>query len=485
MTERSPDFSNAVSAREAGTKSPDHKEKQELDFLLRIQGKNLYELEESIKHRKKEISEGRANDAMLWELKELRKQREKSKNDFLERIKSKKIPELNGSIKYRERKIKSGRASDIMRWEVEELKKLKKILEVKPPKQEKTKDDLTSFSSHEKLIAYAMLFGQDDAVKKYMLDPEKSRELIFQKKDLATLVDNFKKNPVQFLEKGRNNLQLILTDKKLSNPEDRELIFRTYLDAFFSLQVKLDRIAYPADAKRIFRNQVPEYVMEGLSDMGGDDEIDPNRRRSREKIRVNKQEIFAQAKELFVAVFQEITASNFDPKKDADKIKQLIINKVAKYVYTKMPYDRMVRAPQVAKNAGMSIALHRVPELNLAVCRHHALYTQVLLQAFGLESRLLKCYVSMGPMDGGGAHAANLVKVENLWHILDTTIPEEISPTQKIVFIKNTDERSVNMNYQNYSWEVPAYDKGTNTKRVYTSRHNMNYRIMDNQGNKK
>jgi len=112
----------------------------------------------------------------------------------------------------------------------------------------------------------------------------------------------------------------------------------------------------------------------------------------------------------------------------------------------------------------------------MAVCRHQALYVQVLLQSLGLTSQLLKCNLD------GYSHVANLLRIDNKWHVLDVTNPEKGEDGKLKVFIRQIPE--IENPYKDdleHKWQFPAKKKdGTIGSRVYQLRRNMFYRIMDN-----
>lgn len=128
---------------------------------------------------------------------------------------------------------------------------------------------------------------------------------------------------------------------------------------------------------------------------------------------------------------------------------------------------------------GHSVALSTTGEHKLMVCRHHALVTQTLLQAFGIESRLMKSNVTFDQKKEPALepHANNLVRIGNKWYLLDATAPEPLPNGKSKVFMKDIPERSVNLNAQTYMWRLQETDGST---RIYRSRSNMNYRIRDN-----
>jgi hypothetical protein len=131
---------------------------------------------------------------------------------------------------------------------------------------------------------------------------------------------------------------------------------------------------------------VPEYIPNGLVDMGSDSTFDAARR-SREKILVDKKIIFEQSKKLFYDIFSKDLS-----KLDNGKIKNYFILRIAAFVHKEMPYSHENTKPFL--NAKKSVPLSESFKRKLAVCRHHALYSQVLMQSFGITSRLLKCNVN-------------------------------------------------------------------------------------------
>lgn len=149
--------------------------------------------------------------------------------------------------------------------------------------------------------------------------------------------------------------------------------------------------------------------------------------------------------------------------------KLAIIKAIASSVYSTMQYDYEEKGVAHV-NAGRVIGLHETFEDKLAECRHHALYTQVLLQACGITSRLLKCDVDFG--NGQlGAHAANIVRVNSKWYLLDATNPDSKDGVGE-VFLIPLPERDIDPNSSNaMEWTVPRKKDGKSWK--YRSRNNM------------
>ena len=288
--------------------------------------------------------------------------------------------------------------------------------------------------------------------------------------DTGMLAEKFQKDPGRCLAFARNNLLSIMQDTRFSKTEKLERLSR-YLDAHFALQIKLDHAAFPADGK--IRRGIPDYVPDGLSDMGSDPTIDPSDR-FREKIRVGKEEIFKLAKPLFTEIFShDFTGWT------AEKIKRYIVDQIGVFIYNEMPYHEEQDPFPNPEHSIPLVAAHRD---RLAICRHHAMYGQVLLQACGITSRLLKCDVNFHDGQGSVAHAANLVRIQGKWHLVDYTNPDQNKGIGQ-VFHAGLQETDINLNRkQSYTWN--ARRKHNNEIYTYTSRNNMYYRIRDNKKDK-
>jgi hypothetical protein len=287
--------------------------------------------------------------------------------------------------------------------------------------------------------------------------------------DTGMLAEKFQKDPSRCLAFARNNLLAIMQDTRLSKTEKLERLSR-YLDAHFALQLKLDHAAFPADDK--IRYGVPDYIPDGLSDMGSDSTIDPSDR-FREKIRVGKEEIFQLAKPLFTDIFSH-DFTNWTP----EKIKRFIVDRIGVFIYNEMPYHEK---QDPFPNPSHSVTLVSAHRDHLAVCRHHAMYGQVLLQACGITSRLLKCNVDFHNGRGSGGHVANLVRIQGKWHLVDYTNPDYNNGVGK-VFHAGLSETDIDLNKHTYTWN--ARRKHENEIYTYTSRNNMYYRIRDNKKDK-
>ena len=324
----------------------------------------------------------------------------------------------------------------------------------------------------EKALANGMLHSKLDAVSTFKLTPQgRIHSIDFDSKDYASLVEKFKNDPKDCLAIARENLFSIRKDPRLSAQERNDRLSR-YLDAYFKLQIKLDHGAFPPNNK-VFKG-IPSYVPDGLSDMGADPSVEPDTR-TREKLRVNKEQIFEQCKDLFMTVFS-YDFSDIPEQERQERMKMFIARKTSLYIYKKLQYDAKNEAFPARFN---SIPLARYGEKRLAICRQQALYTQVLLQTFGLTSRLMKTDVSF---DTGypGPHANNLVRINHKWFVLDATNPEKLnSQLQSTVFIKQIPERDMDLNNKTYKWSFDTpYDV-----RSYATRNNMYYRIMNNVKN--
>src|SRR5581483_10819952 len=268
----------------------------------------------------------------------------------------------------------------------------------------------------EEALAYVMHSGAARTLIEYTMDTEGQRYHTypeFQSRDFNSLVGRYKGNPKDSLAYARQALFGIHTDRKL-NAGQKERRLSRYLDAYFDLQVHLDRAAFPETPYGQSVTGVPSYIPDGLVDMGSDSRLDSRKRFGRERIHVDKRQILGTYKDLFETVFsQDISGMS------STEVKTRIVNTVLYGVYSRMSYDYANEFLRRLDNGdAMSISLS---DLERGVCRHHALVTQVLLQAFGITSRLLKNDVENNGY--GGPHAANLVRIDNDWYLADATQP--------------------------------------------------------------
>jgi hypothetical protein len=337
--------------------------------------------------------------------------------------------------------------------------KANNISKVENPKQE--------LSVQQKALVSGMLGEVDDATTRYeMRGGQRYYRDIFREGDWEALVKKFKDDPKDCLALARNNLMSIMADRTVPEEERRSRV-RRYVDSYFGLMIRLDRSAFPPSSE--IGEGIPDYIPDGLSDFGSDRKPDPASR-NREKIRVDKENIFAQSKEFFYEIFSKDFSGH-----DSEKMKKYFALRVAQFVYDKMPYNHY-RQDEL-ENSKKSVLLSDVAEKELAVCRHHALYSQVLFQSLGMATRLLKCDVSF---DGGnrfGGHAVNLVRINNKWYLMDVTIPDQ-KDGKKVPFLQFVPDSDVDVNKKEYNWKFHRNDGKTYH---YRSRNNMFYRINDNR----
>lgn len=323
----------------------------------------------------------------------------------------------------------------------------------------------TPLNLQERVLAAGMLEGDISNSINYRIDSDGSKIVnAMPENHLPELVAKFKQNTKDVLAIGRSNLLAIEVDKNIPKQERDERVKR-YLPAFLNLQIKLDKLTYPPDD--VVHNFVPSYIPDRLTDMGSDPRISPEYRSDREKIRVNKAEIFRRAKSLF----EEVYTQDLEGKELGDW-KESVVKMVAMFVYDSMPYNREHRVHSSV--FGRSVGAEEIIDKRLAVCRHHALVAQVLLQSFGITSRLLKCDVDFGKGKGFSAHAANLVRIDHQWYLLDTTNPD-LKDGKKDVFLRAVSDKDIQLNTKTYDWEFVRNRDGSKYK--YRSRDNMYFKV--------
>lgn len=289
---------------------------------------------------------------------------------------------------------------------------------------------------------------------------------------IEKVLNLFEKDPKDVTAILRWALIALYRDTKISLDFLKTDRLERYLQASLTLQVRMDRAIFKADDA--VKAGVPEYIPDGLSDMGSDPEIDPLKR-EREKIRVDKAKIFSRYSGRLLQLFMAISESNEDP--NSTNLKGFMVEFVSQAVYEELPYDRFQLAGLKGVLLGQSININYVAEHRLAVCRHQALETQVLLQALGINCQLLKCKVEFFP-GRRGAHVANLVRLNGTWYLLDVTNPDFQANTPKVFLreIKGLDKNPY-LDDKDHVWELGS-DIGL---RKYILRRNMFYRIRDNK----
>lgn len=267
------------------------------------------------------------------------------------------------------------------------------------------------------------------------------------------LVAKFRKEPFPVLEVLAQNMIAIAQDDQMSEAE-KELRVERYLDDYSALQLKLDADAWPSTGDKVYRG-IPDYVPDGFSDMGADPGVQDVFRKGREKLRVRKQHLLNQAKDLFRQVFLK---GSLEERPRAESI--------YRWVYETIPYDARTFGGGWGNG---SVNLDDIYQAaHGGVCRHHALATQVLNQAFGLESRLLKCTLN------GGSHGANLVRLDGVWHLEDVTNPRS-RHGQLAYFLVPLSVSEIDLNEDSYSWEIASQGE----QRIYCSRNDMFYQIKN------
>lgn len=319
-------------------------------------------------------------------------------------------------------------------------------------------------------LGSGMLYRAEDATTSYEQRGKlRIHTASFTPNEYEALVREFRHDPFPRLAFARENLLSIMKDQRLT-PEKRRERLERYIDAFISLNIKLDKDAFPP-SDHVYRG-VPRYVPDGLSDMGSDPNPDQTGR-SREKIRINKAEILEKAKPLIFEVLSKELPSSVT----SEQRKKWITESVAHFVYNSMPYNHD-NGKLHSMYGSDSVVLTDIAHEKLAVCRHHALMTQVLLQSFGISSRLIKSELVING-NNLGPHANNIVRMDGNWYIIDTTNPERNSDRKSSkVFIRRLPEKQIDTNMNNYEWD---FDLSDGEKRGYITHSNMFYRIRDNR----
>ena len=307
-------------------------------------------------------------------------------------------------------------------------------------------------SLQQKTLGYAALHKDTTAPISYKKDPSGQKFLskTLKQEEERLLLKAFYQDPKETLWYCRSALQKIAGDKNLSETERKERIKR-YIDQYLNLILQLDKDAFGHSETKVY-NWIPNYIPNNFVDMWSDSELSTEKRGGyREKIIIDKKQIFEQEKNLFYKIFSSPSMT-----------KQEMINEIFHVVNIKK-YDHDLDLRWLG---GKSIRLDKLAKDEQVVCRHKALLFQVLAQACGLTSRLLKCNIQREWW--GGSHVANLVRLDNKRYLLDTTTENFILNGKKANCIVPIEEKNIDLNKYKYYWEIK------NGERIikYTSRNN-------------
>ncbi len=309
-------------------------------------------------------------------------------------------------------------------------------------------------------LAYSALNDCPDSVTQYSLQGnQRLLKHLLEKNDFSSLVTKFQNDPKEVIANIRLSLFAIGQDSQMSQSERGERLER-YIRHAINLQIKLDKEAFPANSKVQFG--VPCYIPDGLVDMGSDTSVSM-KNRNREMISVDKREVLSKSMDLI----KDIYLNNIQDKVTIAKM-------VAKWVFINLPYTKDEKLMPKGK---IPLSTYVLPKEPIAQCRHHALYCQVLNQFFGITSRVLKCNVKYDRSKSGvgGAHACNLIRLNNRWYLLDSTSPVVNEIHQKYeVCISPIPGGNIDPNSRSYTWVVPG---NQGPEREYISRKNMYYII--------
>lgn len=264
----------------------------------------------------------------------------------------------------------------------------------------------------ENVLARSMLHKIGDATLSFALDDDGARHqdnLTLSREDLEHLASDFAADPKEALARARESLFAIGGDERLAEIE-RSRRLGSYLDAYIALTLKLDHAVFPPTRPREVKKGVPGYLPDGLVDMGGSRELDPSRR-NREQILLDKRPILEKYKPLLEKIF----TTNYKGWSLSDKKKHMVAT-LAANIYSSTPYNDALDDEEVNFN-GEVVSLSELPE---GVCRHMGLTFQVLCQAVGIKSRVLKAHRD------GVRHSANMVRLDGAWRILDVSKPDYV-----------------------------------------------------------
>ena len=263
-------------------------------------------------------------------------------------------------------------------------------------------------SLQQRVLAWGMLRQVGNAATSFILDQNGIRRHQIPRLtafDMERLEASFAIDPKESMAMARESLFAIYEDSRLDAPTRTDRLER-YYDAYTELIIHLDHATFPPTPEGHVSVGLPVYIPDGFVDMGGDSSLVPDWR-DREQIVVDKLGLLKKYKQFLIDVFSTDYESHTLSYK-----KRHIVSRIALEVYRSLPYDHSDKYL-----GGGQVALST---LNEGVCRHQALVFEVLCQAAGIKSQILKTQMD------GSRHAANAVRVDGVWYIVDATNPDYV-----------------------------------------------------------
>lgn len=243
------------------------------------------------------------------------------------------------------------------------------------------------------------------------------------------------------------------------------------LDEYFRKIESLDRANFSDMQGRVCAGVPQGYLPDGFIDMGAVSSLSPPERYGRLLNYVDTYKILQRHRALFDFVFNNIDPNDSRGEDNEISYQQLIISNVAREIAMTLPYGE----PIATERGGIL----PISALNTAECQQHALTAQVLLQAFGIRSRLSKNFYatqkemdSYGPSYCGGDHVSNVITIdgpEERVYMFDSTNPQVGRQGEWMFGLFRMNQRS-----HDGGWLVTTQ---VGTLRKYTERNNMFWTI--------
>lgn len=140
--------------------------------------------------------------------------------------------------------------------------------------------NIENLNLQENALAFSMLHRVGDAAISFSITPDGTRQHQtpwLADGELDKLTHDFAKDPKESLAWARESLFNIYFDERLRKSERSRRLSR-YLEAYNSLNLKLDHSAFPATERGKVFSGVPDYIPDGFVDMGGEGTLNPNLR---------------------------------------------------------------------------------------------------------------------------------------------------------------------------------------------------------------
>ncbi len=243
-----------------------------------------------------------------------------------------------------------------------------------------------------------------------------------------------------------------------------------HLDGYFRTVESLDRAIFPDMDGAVQDGVPPGYLPDGFRDMGTVGSLNPTERYNRAMNYVDTYNTLDRHRAVFEYMFTNWDPAQFGTDEGELVYQQTAISNIARQITETMP----IGEPTPAERGGVL----PISGLNQGMCQNHALTAQVLMQAFGIRSRLSKNYfadqrdIEMHGQDYAGSdHVSNVVTIGKQRYMFDATNPQANERGEWTPGL-------FRMDHQNPEGAWMITERNGQRRRNYTERNNMFWTVQ-------